>query len=446
MIAGTEHLKEESMTLLPTSVATSQTSAAPAIGRRWRRWFLAGTVLVLLVAWLAGRQLWAWQHFRDARQALQRHDFPDALDHFERCLRVWPGSFAVQIEAARAARRGNQLERCEEHLSVCEKHGVTPETALERALLRAQEGDLSEVELPLQQLIQERSPEAVLIIEALVRGYMQVLRLGHAMAALEDLLQRDPDHQLAHYWRGKLLEESERLADAVVEYRRAVEIDPQRTDFRLRLAQAQLRMGNARDAWPHFAVLLKQTPSDPNVLLASARCQRQFGDFRQAHLYLKTLLDERPDHAEGWAERGRIANDQGNTRETLRCLRRAFELNLRDYTIGFALFNELNGQGEKAEANVIWERIERLKRAEERFRELLVQFGKDGRNVAVRHELGTICLRNENENTAIRWFNSVLQLDPAYRPTHEILADYYQRRGNAAAAAYHRERAESPAP
>jgi type IV pilus assembly protein PilF len=427
------------MALVPEKVEPDLASPKPTPPTRRRRLLLAA-VLLLAAGWLGGRQLWAWHHWRTAQEAMERFDFVEALDQFERCLRVWPGSTAVRLEAARAARRGNVLDHFDVYLSACEKQGVTAETALERELLRAQRGDLPPtLELPLQRLIQEDHPQVISILEALGRGYTQTFRLGGALEVYKHLIERRPDHKWAYFWRGNILEENEHEADAVIDYRRAVELDPKRTEFRVRLAVALVEFGKVSDAWPYLAELLNETPDRADVVFAAARCQRDLGDRARALEYLDQLLKEHPEHAEGWAERGRIAGYQGEAAEALGCLRRAFAIDSRSPGIGHALYTELTAQGLHDEAKRVFEISERSKKQFERFRLVLDKLSKDGTNVELRYELGVLCLNNKGEAGALRWFSSVLLLDPGHKKTHAVLADYYQRKGDTASAAYHRQ-------
>jgi len=66
----------------------------------------------------------------------------------------------------------------------------------------------------------------------------------------------------------------------------------------------------------------------------------------------------------------------------------------------------------------------------------------DPDNVSLRHETGVIYLALGHEEEAARWFQSVLQLDPDHAPTHRVLADYFQKHGDAQRAEHHRQKAE----
>jgi tetratricopeptide (TPR) repeat protein len=402
---------------------------------------LLSILIVLAIAgWIGGRYFFANQERHAAEQALARYDFPQALKGFEAYLKLWPNDDPTRFQAARAARRAGLFARAGELLAEYEKHqGITVESALERAMERAQRGDLVEVEGSLQRLIIEGHPDAVLMLEALAQGYLAVYRLGFAIASIHMLLERDPNHPDAHFWRGGILEGSGRSQDALADYEQAVQFAPQKNEYQLRLAEALVRNRKPAEARPHFDELLRKMPGDPGVLLGTARCLRALALPEQAVEHLDTLLSQHPDHAEGWAERGRLAAEQSDIPEALRCLRRAVELEPRSYAIGYSLLTVLRSQGQSQEASTLAEKLERMKQDEERLREISNLLSKNPNNPALRNEAGLICERNGVDEEALRWFLGALQDDPTHRPTHASLSEFYQRKGDTEKANYHQE-------
>jgi tetratricopeptide (TPR) repeat protein len=397
--------------------------------------------------WLAGRYVWGATEQRAAEHALKQYDFAEALEHLEYCLNVWPNNATLRLQAARAARRGGLLARAEEHLALCEVKGVTPESALERSLLLAQRGELQEVELLLHGLLREDHRDSVLILEALAQGYRQVPRVLDTGNALEELIKRAPAHPWAYFWRGNIYEYLSRIFLAVDDYRRAVELLPRNTEFRIRLVQGLLRSQEAAEAWPHIEELLRRCPANPDVILCAARCQRALGQHGQALEYLERLVRDQPDHAEAWAERGLAYNDKGDGAVALVCLKRAYALDPNTYAIGFAFFQELRRQGKEQEAARVLRQVEARKREDEHLTALFGRAGDPRSDPAARYEIGVILMRRKDTHAALRWFSDALRQDPSHRPTHLALADYYQRAGNTDAAAYHRSRAgQSVAP
>jgi tetratricopeptide (TPR) repeat protein len=385
-------------------------------------------------------------HFRAAESALRRYEFTEALREFESSLRVWPNSVPTRLKAARTARRADQLERAEEHLAACEKDGITPETALERFLLSAQRGELSEIEGTLSHMADEKHPETVLIWEAVAKGCMQVHRDRQAIHLWSLVVKMNPDLPDAHFWLGTQLERARFMIDAIPGYQRAVELAPQRPLYRVALANALIGFKKPSEAWPHFQELLRQSPHDPGVLLGAARCQNALGQLSAAQAYLDTLLRDFPDHADGWAERGRVCRDQGNGDEALRCLRKAFALAPNNHKIGYTLLTELRAEKKTEEANALSEKIERMTRDGQRLDELNAQLRKVQRSAPLRCEIGTIYMNHRQEAEAVRWLRGALQDDPDYKPAHEALVDYYERIGHPESARYHRQRANIAKP
>jgi tetratricopeptide (TPR) repeat protein len=407
---------------------------------------LAGLAVVSLAGWFGGWHLWGMYHLRAAQKAIGRHEFEEALSQFECCLRVWPKDTSIRLQAARAARRSHQMERAEELLSACEKSGITADTALERAMLRTQQGDLAEVEGELNQVANEHHPDTLLIWEAAAKGNMLIHRRELAIHLWGLILKQAPDYPDAHFWTGEQLEEGGFLIDAIPSYQRAVQLAPHRDFYRLALANALLGFSKPSEAWPHYQVLLHQSPDQSAVLFGAARCQHALGQFQAAQDYLDTLLRDYPDHAEGLAERGKIYRDQGNRAEALRCLRRAFALAPNNTRIGNTLLNELRGEKEREEAKLVSARVDRLTRDARRIDELIAQLRKVQRSARMRHEIAVIYLRLGQEMQTARWLQGALQDDPGYQPAHAALADYYERTRNPEAAAFHRQWAGTAKP
>ncbi len=423
---------------------TSPQSVRP---RRVRWWMvLAGLAILALAAWFGGWYLWGTVHLSAAEQAIGRYEFREALSHFERCLSVWPRRTDLRLQAARAARRGGQLKRAESYLAECERENITADTALERVLLRVQKGEFVEDQAFLAQLLRDNHPDTTLILEAMVRGAIRIHRRRDAIRYLRRLVDRAPDDPEAYFLLGSQLAKAGLMADAVPNFQRALQLAPRRADYRLELALALVGSSQPREAWTHFEDLLLASGNDPAVLLGAARCRRALGQYQAARDYLDTLLRDHPDHAEAWAERGRVCREQGDSAEALRCLRKAFELAPNNQRIGFSLLNELRGQQKSEEADTLWKQLQRVFQQAKHLQELNLQLNRPGPNAPVRYEIGMIHMKNKEETEAEGWLLGAVQDDPGYQPAHAALAEYYQRNGDVDAAAYHRRRAGAAIP
>jgi Tfp pilus assembly protein PilF len=56
--------------------------------------------------------------------------------------------------------------------------------------------------------------------------------------------------------------------------------------------------------------------------------------------------------------------------------------------------------------------------------------------------LGEIYLNRGETDQALHWLYKALEGDPARKPTHALLADYFEKAGNTDRAKKHREMAE----
>jgi Tfp pilus assembly protein PilF len=413
-----------------------------------RRHPVVALALCLLAAgaYPAGWYWYAEHHRRAAERAAARYDFDEALGQLAACLRARPRSAALHLQVARVARRAGHYEQAAEHLDRCEElGGITPETALERALLRAARGDLAAAEGPLQEQLDRGSPEAPQILEALAQGYIRAYRLGNARSCLDRLLERDPAHVRALIWRASLRQSAGDDAGAEDDYRRAVAAQPDHVGARCRYGEYLLRHARPEEALGQYEPLRPRPGGDqPAVLLGLARSHRQLdatdaaGAARQA---LDALLARQPQHAEALLERGKLALAVESPAEAEGWLRRAAAAAPFSAQANWALAQALRRQG-KDGAQQYEEAHDRLVGDRKRLEAALERVGKSPSDPAPRVEAGRICLRTGKDREGLRWLLSALQQAPRDGPTHAALAEYYERAGRRDLAANHRRLAE----
>jgi Tfp pilus assembly protein PilF len=68
------------------------------------------------------------------------------------------------------------------------------------------------------------------------------------------------------------------------------------------------------------------------------------------------------------------------------------------------------------------------------------------RDKAACYEIGRLFVATGDVEQAVYWLESVLREDPAHQPAHQLLADLYQRLGNAELSKRHRLLAGPPPP
>ncbi len=396
-------------------------------------------LLVLAGLWATGR-LGADRSYRQAEEAIERGDFPEALAHLEACLKSSPDSAALHFLAARTARRAGQLERARALLARCQALSGSPtdEVRLEHDLLRAQQGDVSAVEQPLKALIDQGHPDRFLILEACVAGYLKKQHLKRALVCLNWWLERRPDEVRALLWRGWAWERLGRYDEAARDLFRAVQLAPDRAEARLRLGSFLLDRARPAEAAEQFRRALTLQPENLDARLGLARCRRRQGQLDEARGLLETVLASRPEDPTALGERGLVALASGQPEVAAPYLRKAAERLPDDREVIYNLGLCLNRLGDKAGAETWRVRLEELDKDLRRIDEIIRRLPAAEAKAPLRHEGALLYLKYGKRDEALAWLLTALEDDPTYRPAHESLARWYEAAGQTELAARHR--------
>jgi tetratricopeptide (TPR) repeat protein len=404
-------------------------------------------LVVLGLAGLGGYKgatyLWAERYYQQALRDLEHRDYSRARARLALCQRMKPQSGAVRLLEARAARLAGDSDDAERHLTACaELQGSADAIAAERAMLQVQNGQLAGGEGILLSEIEKLNPDTPLMLEALVQGYRKTGRLDHAVLCLDHWLARYPNAVQAFLWRGEINEQVNALVDALEDYRRAVQLDPTRDDARLRLAQLLMRTLAMDEAVGHFEYLYQQNPGDSFVAVGLARCRRAQGRLAEARELLEGVLASFPNDPLALSDRGKLALEEDQPKEAEKWLRRALANAPFDREANFLLAGCLRQLGKSEESKIYSARVRSIEADLEALSKLNKQISATPRDPAPRYQGGVILLRNKQDEEALRWFRGALQEDPFHVPTHEALADYYERTGQRDLAARHRQLAQ----
>jgi tetratricopeptide (TPR) repeat protein len=411
------------------------------------------TVAALLIAvGLAAlaAHLWAAWHFAKGDRLVGRQLFAEAYPHYVNCLKIWHWSAETQLVAGRTARRASMVAEAQQHFERClslssRDSPYSAAVALERSLIMAQGGDLVDIEAVLWDKVKRDGPDTLLILEALARGYIRGWQLGAAMKCLGMILERDPDNADALFNRGWCAEHTDLFMEALKDYRRALHLQPERDDFRLRLAQTLLRL-DANEAIGHFEQLMERQPDNPDVVLGLAHAYQGAGladGPEKATALVEELLQKDPENASALTEKGVLLVGYGHITEGEAFLRRASVNDPYNFDAHYQLFVCLRQQrNREAEADAERQVSERIRADRQRLAHLATrEMNKTPFDPNLHYEIGMIWYRNGRVDTARRWFLSALKLDPAHQPSLTALAEHSRRIGDAANA--EKNRAES---
>jgi tetratricopeptide (TPR) repeat protein len=409
-------------------------------------WLWLGGVLgcVLAVAGYAVyRHVGAEIHCRRAEEALARSlrvkgpaPLAEARSHLASCLRVWPNSPRVHFLMAQAARRAGDLDEAARCLRRAEQGGWVKEALdLEKTLAGVQQGDLERAEPVLASFVQRDHPDKLLILEALAQGCRRTYQLPRAVAYLDTWLGAQPDSVRALVWRGETLLLVGRDRDALADYRKAIELDPQEDEARLKVAELLLASHQHEEASTHFTELLNRHPDQGEALLGLARCRAEQGDTAGAVHLLERLLSLQPEHAGALAERGKILLDAGSPAEAEKWLRKAAGMAPFERETLYTLYRCLTGNGHTGEAEECLARIRRIDEDRKRLDELRTAIMTTPHDASLRCEMGLILLRNGQDKEGVRWLQSALREHPGYGAAQKALEDHDRRSAEAGTGA-----------
>jgi tetratricopeptide (TPR) repeat protein len=433
------------------SVVSFVRKLCPLTGHRLRQGLTALLVLACLgvgafaSAHYVQKRYWEpRRHYRAATEALERRDFKGAEEHLAKCLEIWPDDAACQFLAARAARRAGDLDEAEKHLFACqhieEATGVVSggDTKLEWALLQARRGQLLDVEPYLRARLREGHPDSLLILEVLSWELMWSGRYREAGDSLNQWLQRQPNDYEALVRRAWVAEHLFDMPSALKDYKAALAIDPKQDQVRLRVAEILVSTNRAAQAVEDLDLLRQHQPGNPAVLLCQVRCLRQLGKSAEAQQVLDNFLAAHPNEAPALSERGLLALEMGHPAEGEQLLRQAATRDPSNRQVNYNLYQCLQRLGKKDEAQRLAAKLAQAEAEVKRMDQLIRNVMRKPYDPTLRYEVGQIFLRNGFTEDGLRWLDTALKADPQHRPTHEALANYFERSGEHERAELHR--------
>ena len=401
------------------------------------------TVVVVLLLAVAVAYLYAEWQWRSAQTALRENRPADARKHVDRCLWVWPRSTRVHLLAALIGRVGGDFETAESHLNRCLKleNGATQAIQLEFLLLRAQTGDADEVAVTLLDYIESNEHERELILLTLARAFMHHLSYGPAYVCLSRWIDLNPDVARPYYWRGWVLERLNNSEGAMIDYLRALDIEPDSLMTRLHVAEMYLAENKLDDALTHLERLRRQAPDRADVKARLGQCRYLQGQTEEARRLLETAVKELPNDLELLLHLAKLDLQEGKAVEAERRLRHMIKVDIGYSEAHYNLASALQMQNRPEAAKRALADYRRYRTALEQANKLLRHEAQYPSNdPAIATEIGGLLLQIGHERSGTYWLDQALLRNPNYQPAHRAFADFFDSKGLPDQAAPHRRR------
>ena len=395
----------------------------------------AALVCISVAGCIIGAYFWAGHHYRQAERDLSKRDFAGAYAHLEAYLQVHRFDGDTHYLAARTARRANLPDDARRHLEDCERLGFPSrdEIALERMLMKVQNGEVAESEETLINFVLNDHPDSILILEALGEGYLRTFKMGMAEFCVNQLLMRQPDNPLAYLWRGELRDQQLATQSALDDYQKALDLDPDLDEARLRLGEKLILIERVREALPHFERLHAKHPQDSRVQVGLAECYMKMSALEEARTLLDSALAEMGDSRRAFyamTKRAGLAMLLDQPADAEKWSRKALDLVPYSQENLYNLYHSLDELERHEEARVYEGKWRDAEDESHKIGILMTRVARNRDDPAPRHEIGMIHLRQGRDDLGLTWLVNALEADPSYRPTLLALADYYEKKGD----------------
>jgi tetratricopeptide (TPR) repeat protein len=151
-------------------------------------------------------------------------------------------------------------------------------------------------------------------------------RLEEALLSFRRALQIQPSLAQTHNNLGIALQDQGRLEEAVASYRRALALKPDYAMAYNNLGTALKEQAKLDEATACFRRACQLKPDDVMACSNLANALKEQGQLAEAAACYRRIVELKPDFAEGYANLGGVLRDQGSVGEAVACCRRALEL------------------------------------------------------------------------------------------------------------------------
>jgi tetratricopeptide (TPR) repeat protein len=358
----------------------------------------------------------------------------------QRWLRARPRSAEAHYYKAWLALTASEPAKIVEAINQASKLGFDP-TLLGclTAVCQARANGFKEAEPTLREAFNQRREPQVEVAQELARIYLGSYRLGPAAEVIERWRTLAPDDPRPYLWRNEIASRSEVEPSILIRnYRAALERDPNLDKARLGLAEQLSKERLFDEAEQEYRAYIERNPKDASALVGLGRNAFQNGDIENARRYYEAALEVNPRQPEALKELALAEIRIGRFQEACKRLELLIQIEPYSYEVRYSYAQVLKLLGDDRRSGVERDRAGRLRKEHDQLLKLRNTVLTDSKDVETRFQVAKWMIEHGHGEEGLNWTKEVLRLQPRHVPTHRLLADYHQQRGDTGLANYHR--------
>jgi len=342
--------------------------------------------------------------------ALQRQDYPAALDFFDRAIARKPDFAEAYSNRGNALREMGRPEKAEASYRKAIAINGTFAMAhynLGNILLARKRFDESAAHFKRALSANPHFTEARINLGLACK---EAGNLKEAETCYRKALEQRPEMAVCHYNLGNVLLEGGRADEAAASYERALAREPEYTEARLNLGAALRDLGRLEEAASCYERALAESSANAQACVNYGAVLRDLAKPAEAESWYRRALDLDPDAPLAHFNMGNALRDQGRLDEAVSSYRRAVSLEPGTPSFLINLGNALRDSGNAAESVAVYRQALEL---EPHNPEVLINLGNAWK------ELG-------NSEEAIRIYTQALLARPDMAEAHYNLGTVFQ--------------------
>jgi len=288
--------------------------------------------------------------------------------------------------------------------------------------------------------------EVALLSVLMVLTWRQVQHWKNSTALFEHTIQVTANNHVAHEILGIVLEDQGKTEEALVQYTKALETQPQCAAANYRAGAVWASLGNSEEAIAHYSEAVKYDPNYVNAHNSLGKALVEQGRLSEAILHFSKALEIRPDYADAQNNMGSLLVEQGKLDEAVSHFTEALRINPDHIIAHNNIGDALARMGRFDEAMTHYYQALRIKPdyadAQNNLGVLLARQGKLDEAIAhyqrvlqlkpnlveVHNNLGVVLARQGRFDEAISHFHQALQLKPDYLQARNNLENVLQEK------------------